>query len=98
MSPSSFSSVPLGSLARDPKDKDEEEGDVVIQFMGLVPELGSKQRRQEALEELNQTRELARIFIQRYCEKTGTDREPDFEEEEIVDQAGTEQTGFNDFF
>lgn len=86
-------------LARDPKDtEEEEEGDIVIQFMGLVPELGSKQRRQEALEELNQTRELARIFIQRYCENTGEDKEPDLEEEELEDEDGTEQTGFNDFF
>lgn len=84
-------------LARDPKDTDEE-GDTVIQFMGLVPELGSKQRRQEALEELNQTRELARIFIQRYCENTGEDEEPDVEEEKIEDEADTEQTGFGDFF
>ena len=86
-------------LAIDPKNTDEEDkGDIVIQFMGLVPELGSKQRRQEALEELNQTQELARIFIQRYCENTGEDDEPDLEEEVVEDRADTEQTEFNDFF
>lgn len=88
-------------LARESKDTNEEEKkDIVIQFMGLVPELGSKQRRQEALQELNQARELARIFIQRYCENRGEKKEPDIEEENegVEDKANTEQTGFDDFF
>jgi hypothetical protein len=85
-------------LARDTKNiHEEEEKDIVIQFMGLVPELGSKQSRQEALQELNQTRELARIFIQRYCESRGDEEELDIEEEEVEKEPNTEQAGIDDF-
>lgn len=81
-------------------DLAEEEGDdeYSIRFMGFVQDVG-EENIQEGSQELDQTRELANIFIRRYCESVTEEEEArmeDYEEEEEDDDS-TEQSGLGDF-
>ena len=74
---------------------ENEDGDEYeIGYMGLVRDVGQDSV-QEGIDELDQTRELGRTFIRRYCEKTGEEEEPEIEEyEEDDDDDSGEQSGW----
>lgn len=80
---------------------DEEEGEYEIRFMGLVQNLGENNL-QEGSQELEQTRELADIFIRRFCEGASDEERahiaesPEDEEVEEEDSTG-EQAGLDQF-
>ena len=77
--------------------KDEGGGDYEIRFMGLVQDVGESSM-QDGMQELEQTRELARTFIQRYCEKSESGEEPEIADyEEVEADEYTEQADFDDY-
>lgn len=77
---------------------EHEDGDQYeIGYMGLVRDLGAESV-QDGIDELDQTRELGRTFIRRYCAKTGEQEEPEIEEyDEEDDDDSSEQSGLSDF-
>lgn len=80
-------------------DLAEEDGDEYsIRFMGFVQDVG-EENIQEGSQELDQTRELANIFIRRYCESVTQEEEARMEEykEDDEDDDSTEQSGLRDF-
>lgn len=80
-------------------DLAEEDGDKYsIRFMGFVQDVG-EENIQEGSQELDQTRELANIFIRRYCESVTQEEEARMEEyeEDDEDDDSTEQSGLGDF-
>lgn len=80
-------------------DLAEEEGDrYTIRFMGFVQDIG-EENIQDASQELDQTRELANIFIRRYCESVTQEEEARMEEyeEDDEDDESTEQSDLGDF-
>jgi len=78
---------------------EEDDGDEYsIRFMGFVQDVG-EENIQEGSQELDQTRELAQIFIRRYCESVTEEEEARMEEYEEDDEEGdsTEQSGLGDY-
>lgn len=79
--------------------KSDEEDEYEIGYMGLVKDVGDESV-QNGIDELDQTRELGRTFIRRYCEKTGEEDEPEIEEyeaDEDEDGDSGEQVNFDHF-
>lgn len=76
----------------------EDDKEYEIGYMGLVKDLGSDVVQEEA-GELAQTRELARTFIQRYCENTGNSEDPEVVEDssDTGDNGASEQSGISDW-
>lgn len=77
---------------------EEDDGEYNIRFMGFVQDVG-EENIQEKSQELDQTRELANIFIRRYCESVTEEEEARMEEYEAEeeDNDSTEQSGLGDF-
>jgi len=75
---------------------ERESDEYEIGYMGLVRDVGNDTV-QDGIDELDQTRELGRTFIRRYCEKTGEEEEPEIEEYEDDDDDSSEQSGLGDF-
>lgn len=77
-----------------------EDGDgYAIRFMGFVQNVG-EENIQEGSQELDQTRELANIFIRRYCEGVTKEQEvkmEQYEQDEEEEDTSTEQSGLGDF-
>lgn len=69
-----------------------------IRFMGFVQDVG-EENIQEGSQELDQTRELAHIFIRRFCESASEEEEARIEEykEDEEEESSTEQTGLGDY-
>lgn len=78
--------------------EEDEDGEYSIRFMGFVQDIG-EENIQEGSQELDQARELAHIFIRRYCESVTEEEEARMEEyeEEEEDDDSTEQSGLGDF-
>lgn len=79
----------------------EQEDNYEIRFMGLVQDLGDENL-QEGSQEMEQTRELADIFIRRFCEDVSEEEEAlieEFDEEEDIEQeeSGGEQVDLSRF-
>ena len=65
--------------------------------MGFVQDVG-EENIQEGSQELDQTRELAHIFIRRFCESASEGEHAQREKyEEKAEESTTEQTGLGDF-
>jgi len=78
--------------------EEEDDGEYSIRFMGFVQDVGEGNI-QEGSQELDQTRELANIFIRRYCESVTEEEEARMEqyEEQKEDDDSAEQSGLGDF-
>ena len=76
------------------ENKSDEEYE--IGYMGLIRDVGTDSV-QDGIDELEQTRELGRTFIQRYCGKTGEKEEPEIEEYQEDNEDSSKQSGLGDF-
>jgi hypothetical protein len=78
------------------EEKSDEE--YKIRFMGFVQDVG-EENIQEGSQELDQTRELAHIFIRRFCESASEEEETQIEKygEKEEEESTTEQTGLGDY-
>lgn len=66
--------------------------------MGFVQDVG-EENIQEGSQELDQTGELAHIFIRRFCECSESGEEAEIEEyeDDQEEESSTEQSGLSDF-
>jgi hypothetical protein len=78
--------------------EEENEDQYSVRFMGFVQDVG-EENIQEGSQELDQTRELANIFIRRYCESVTEEQESRMEgyDESEENDDSTEQSGLGDF-
>lgn len=76
--------------------EDETGEEYEIGYMGLIRNTETESV-QDGIDELEQTRELGRSLIRRYCEKTGEEDEPKIEEYDQSDDRSTEQSGLGEF-
>jgi hypothetical protein len=75
----------------------DEDGDGYgIRFMGFVQDVG-EENLQEGSQELDQTRELANIFIRRYCESVTEEEEARMRKYDEEEDKSIEQSGLEDF-
>lgn len=78
---------------------EENDDEYTIRFMGFVQDVG-EENIQEGSQELDQTQELANIFIRRYCESVTKEQEAKiekYEQDEKEEDTSTEQSGLGDF-
>jgi hypothetical protein len=77
---------------------EEDDDEYAIRFMGFVQDVG-EENIQEGSQELDQTQELANIFIRRYCESATKEQEARMEEygQDEEEDSSTEQSGLGDF-
>ena len=78
--------------------KEEDNDNYNVRFMGFVQDVG-EMNIQEGSQELDQTRELANIFIRRYC-KSVTEEETrmeKYEQDKTKEDESTTQSGLEDY-